>query len=238
MKEQVVFAATAVALVFAVFSGFHGALADCGTSTFNRPPSQNGTVGVCIEYKSRQCCNMSRASELAFNKSVHGGDCAVPSSDCLAYSRAFACGLQCSPEQSTWTSPQGRVTICKTLADRMYEACKNAESNVAWLQTPPRTKADCVIIGQQWRDGTEYLEALRLNVSATNTNCLDASGPALSTSTGPSGTSTSEDSAKSEDDGAVIAGIVIICVCALLGAASVLWVKWQDHVSNSSSPSK
>jgi hypothetical protein len=43
------------------------------------------------------------------------------------------------------------------------------------------------------------------------------------------------ETAGSESDGAVVAGIVVIGVCVLLGAASVLWVKWRDHISSSSS---
>jgi hypothetical protein len=44
-----------------------------------------------------------------------------------------------------------------------------------------------------------------------------------------------EDTASSEIDGAVIAGIVIICLCVLLGTASVLWVRWRDHGSSKQS---
>jgi hypothetical protein len=42
---------------------------------------------------------------------------------------------------------------------------------------------------------------------------------------------------ESETDGAVVAGIVIICVFVVLGAAAVLWVKLREQGSSSSSSS-
>ena len=83
--------------------------------------------------------------------------------------------MGCSPEQASWTDKEGKVTFCKSLADRWYGACKEDEYN----NLPDGTKSkNCVKIGEEWESGTDFVEALgdgkAFTVAEDNKDCFNS----------------------------------------------------------------
>jgi Folate receptor family len=165
---KVVFALALIALCAGA------AFAKCGNDKTSKDATEKGNVGPCTWYEDKQCCNFTAATEKAFEKRYDGGDCAAPTDGCKEMSMLFSCGLSCSPDQSDWTKKDGtngnKITVCKAFADRLYGACGDAEYN----KNTKTTKADCVKIKDEYKDGTEYIEALKMDVADDNKDCFNS----------------------------------------------------------------
>jgi hypothetical protein len=160
-----------VALI--AFCSVGAAFAECGNSDVSRAATKTGNVGPCTWYaEDEHCCNFSTAEEEAIKKQVAGGECGEFSQGCSEIIQLLFCGT-CSPDQSDWTNKDNIITVCKAFADRIYGVCKRFEHNKAPYQNPPRTKADCVVIGEEYKDGPEFLESLNMDIADDNKDCFN-----------------------------------------------------------------
>jgi hypothetical protein len=90
----------------------------------------------------------------------------------------YTCGILCSPKNGKFTeyseTNDTRVsTLCKGFADRLYEACKDAE-------TTNDADDKCVTVGDKYDDGTAFVtndgdsDSIKVDDEVFSDSCFNA----------------------------------------------------------------